>query len=406
VPPIVGTATTTKLISSPIRRAVAALVVVAAVCGASPVAAGAAHRRAESAGLTPVVQSVLSPPRWFKGDDARFHMEYELMLTNTIPLPVAVTALQVRGAGGRDIESLSGAQLEEAMTLLGSDAPTTALPASTSGIVWVDLSFATRRGIPKRIKHRLTIDIGPGLPAGPIITDTGGRADVARRGPVAITPPLRGGRWVAVVGPHRRALQAVNGHLRNAQRFAIDFSAKLDAEDRTHVGSASENSSYFNYGRPVIAVGAGKVVQAVDRYPDQIPNDKAPVPLEEADGNHVIVKLGKRVFAGYAHLKPGSVRVHRGDRVRSGQVLGKLGNSGNTEGPHLHFEVMNRASIVDADGLPFTLDRFGLDGRVPSLEGFLDTDLAGTPVPIDRSVAGGFRNRGLTNLDVATFPGG
>ncbi len=115
------------------------------------------------------------------------------------------------------------------MTLLGSGAPTAELPASTSGIVWVDLSFATRRGIPKRIKHRLTIDIGPGPPAGPIITDTGGRADVARRGPVAITPPLRGGRWATVVGPHRRALQAVSGHLRNAQRFAIDFSAKLDA---------------------------------------------------------------------------------------------------------------------------------------------------------------------------------
>ena len=120
----------------------------------------------------------------------------------------------------------------------------------------------------------------------------------------------------------------------------------------------------------------------------------------------MIVKLGKRTFAGYAHLKPGSVRVQRGDRVRAGQVVGKLGNSGNTEGPHLHFELMNRPSITDADGLPFALDRFGLDGRVPSLEAFLDADLAGTPVPIDTSVAGDVRRRGLTNLDVVTFPGG
>jgi hypothetical protein len=329
------------------------------------------------------------------------------MLTNTVGLPIDVTALQVRSAGGRDIESLSGAQLEAAMTLLGSEAPTVELPASTSGIVWVDLSFATRRGIPKRIKHRLTIDIGPGHPVfGRIITDTGGRADVARRGPVAITPPLRGPRWATVVGPHRRAREAVNGALRVGQRFAIDFSAKLDAEDRTHVGSASQNSSYFNYGQPVVAVGAGKVVEAVDRFPDQIPNHKVPVPLEEADGNHVIIKLDKGVFAGYAHLKPGSVRVHRGERVRAGRVLGKLGNSGNTTGPHLHFQLMNRPSLLDADGLPFVLDRFKLDGRVPSLEALVDSDLAGTPVPIDRSVAGGFRHRGLTNLDVVTFPGG
>jgi hypothetical protein len=382
------------------------LLLVAGICAAAPVAGSAAAPRAEEGRLTPVVQSVLSAPRWFKGDDGSFHMEYELMLTNTVPLPVDVTTLQVRGTGGRVIETLSGARLEAAMTLLGSETPTAELPASTNGIVWLDLSFATRREIPKQIKHRLTIDIGPGLPAGPIITDTGGRAAVAGRGPVAITAPLRGPRWATVVGPHRRALQAVNGTLRNAQRFAIDFSAKLDAEDRTHVGSASQNSSYFNYGQPVIAVGAGKVVEAVDRFPDQIPNHKAPVPLEEADGNHVIIKLDKRVFAGYAHLKPGSVRVRRGDRVRPGRVVGKLGNSGNTEGPHLHFELMNRPSISDADGMPFVLDRFKLDGRVPSLEAFLDADLAGTPVPIDRSVAGGFRHRGLTNLDVVTFPGG
>ncbi len=176
-------------------------------------------------------------------------------------------------------------------------------------------------------------------------------------------------------------------------------------EDRTHVGSASENSSYFNYGQPVIAVGAGKVVEAVDRYPDQIPNDKVPVPLEEADGNHVILKLGKRVFAGYAHLKPGSVRVHRGERVRAGRVLGKLGNSGNTTGPHLHFELMNRPSIRDADGLPFALDRFKLDGRVPSLEALVDSDLAGTPVPIDSSVAGELPTPGADQSRRGHVPG-
>ena len=53
----------------------------------------------------------------------------------------------------------------------------------------------------------------------------------------------------------------------------------------------------------------------------------------------MIIRLGKGVFAGYAHLKPGSVRVNRGQRVRPGQVIGKLGNSGNTTGPHLHWSV-------------------------------------------------------------------
>jgi murein DD-endopeptidase MepM/ murein hydrolase activator NlpD len=199
----------------------------------------------------------------------------------------------------------------------------------------------------------------------------------------------------------------VNGAFHNGQRFAIDWAARLDAKDRTHAGNPSRNRSYFNYGQPVLAVGAGTVIEAVDRYPDQVPNHAVPVPLGAADGNHVILKLGKGVFAAYAHLLPGSVRVHRGERVREGQVLGRLGNSGSSSGPHLHFQLMTRPSVLDADGLPFVLDRFRLDGRVPTLTALIDADAAPPPVPpvpIDRSAHGSSRDRGLTDLDVVTLP--
>jgi hypothetical protein len=192
-----------------------------------------------------------------------------------------------------------------------------------------------------------------------------------------------------------------------AQRFAIDFSAKLDDQDRTHLGPNDENESYFNYGEPLLAVGAGKVVAAVDEYPDAVPpNSPGKVDFAQAGGNRVIIKLADGVFAGYGHMKPGSVRVQVGDRVRVGQVLGKLGNSGNSSGPHLHFQLMSRPSFLNADGLPFRLERFRLLGRVPSLEALIDNDLSGDPVPIDRSVAGRFRNTGFTDLDVVSFPGG
>ena len=75
----------------------------------------------------------------------------------------------------------------------------------------------------------------------------------------------------------------------------------------------------------MIAVGDAKVVAAVDRFGDQIPNHPKPVGLDEADGNHVILSLGGGRYAFYAHLKPGSVRVERGDRVRRGDVLARLG---------------------------------------------------------------------------------
>lgn len=395
----------------PVRRlSAASLVASAAVALAlcSAVAAAPAPRPtgARGATITPVTESVLSTPRWFQGDDGRFHMEYELALTNAAVLPVHVTSVQVRAAGGRRIETLSGARLEAAMTLLGApEQPTTELPPATVGIVWLDVSVASRRAIPRRIEHRLTVDVGPGLPVGPLIAHTGARASVPRHGALAIAPPLRGGRWAVVASVHRRSLLPINGALRNGQRFAVDFSALLDAHGRTHRGPADRNSSYFNYGQPVLAVAAGTVVEAVDRYPNQVPNANVPVPAEQADGNRLIVRLRKGVFAGYAHLERGSLRVHAGERVRAGQVLARLGNSGNTTGPHLHFQIMNRPSLLDSEGLPFVFERFRLAGRIPSLEALIEADLAGTAVPFAPSRVGTRRRQGLTGLELMTFPG-
>jgi murein DD-endopeptidase MepM/ murein hydrolase activator NlpD len=60
----------------------------------------------------------------------------------------------------------------------------------------------------------------------------------------------------------------------------------------------------------------------------------------------------------FAHLEHGSVRVRRGQRVALGEVLGALGNSGQTTAPHLHFQVMDASSPLAAEGIPFVFDRF------------------------------------------------
>jgi murein DD-endopeptidase MepM/ murein hydrolase activator NlpD len=373
------------------------------------VAAPAAAAAAEPAEvvLTPVVQSVMSTPRWFPGDGGRVHLQYELMLTNTVPLDVDVTKVEVLG-DGRPIEVLTGDTLQAAMAPLGSEkGSTTKLAGSTVAVVWLDLSFDSRRQLPEQVSHRLTVDVGPGLPVGPEITATGATAQVSQQQPTVIGPPLRGGRWVAVggaMGPHRRALQAVNGQLRLGQRFAVDFAALLDQDGRSHAGNPDENASYGNYGQPVMAVGAGTVVSTVDGLPDQIPNQNTPVPLAEAGGNEVILRLDSGVYAGYGHFKPGSVRVEPGQRVRRGAVLGELGNSGNSTGPHLHLQLMADPSFLDTDGLPFVIEGFRLDGTVPSLDALLEADAAGTPMPMDTELAGPKVRRGIAGLDVVTFP--
>ena len=105
--------------------------------------------------------------------------------------------------------------------------------------------------------------------------------------------------------------------------------------------------------------------------------------VETLTGNHVVLDLGGGRFAMYAHLRQGSVAVKAGDRVRRGDVLGRLGNSGNSTEPHLHFHVADGTSPVDASGLPFVLDRFACRGV--QLAGVLPSE--GSVVDFDRDAS-------------------
>ena len=75
--------------------------------------------------------------------------------------------------------------------------------------------------------------------------------------------------------------------------------------------------------------------------------------LETLAGNHIVEDFGDGRYALYAHLIPGSLRVHVGDVVVQGEVLGRLGNSGNSTQPHLHFHVMDGPEPLGPRGVPF-----------------------------------------------------
>src|SRR5204863_9179888 len=123
---------------------------------------------------------------------------------------------------------------------------------------------------------------------------------------------------------------------------------------RAWVGNPDRLSSYFSYGQPLIAAAAGTVVIARDGVPDSPPphDPNPPPPLAGLTGNYVTLRVGPGVYLLYAHMKPGSVHVHVGEHVRRGQLLGALGNSGNSATPHLHLQVQITRSFV-SDGLPF-----------------------------------------------------
>jgi murein DD-endopeptidase MepM/ murein hydrolase activator NlpD len=82
--------------------------------------------------------------------------------------------------------------------------------------------------------------------------------------------------------------------------------------------------------------------------------------LETVGGNFVVLELRRDRYAFYAHLQPGSLRVKPGDVVKRAQVLGLVGNSGNSTEPHLHFQVSDGPSPLGSSGMPYVLDAYEL----------------------------------------------
>ena len=118
----------------------------------------------------------------------------------------------------------------------------------------------------------------------------------------------------------------------------------------------SDPARYAIYGDPVFAPCPGVVVHAEDGAPDMPPPqpDRTRMP-----GNHVLLDCGG-VHVLLAHFKRGSVRVAQSEHVTTSTVLGLVGNSGNTNEPHLHIHAQRPAASggqpLSGDPLPIRLD--------------------------------------------------
>jgi hypothetical protein len=257
----------------------------------------------------------------------------------------------------------------------GTRPETAALDVNETRLVLLHLAFDPGAGVPRQLVHRVAVlgaaNLGDLTPAR--LSYTVAPVRIRPRIPV-VGPPLTGQGWVAgngcceAEGVHRNTGLPVNGQLYFAQRYAIDW-VRLDAEGRLAHGDLSDVHSYTAYGADVVAVADGVIVETRNDLEDQVPTnfpDPKTITPQTLLGNHIIQDLGDGFFAFYAHLQPGSVVVAPGARVRRGQVLAKVGNTGNTDAPHLHFHITAGPSAVGSNGLPYVIDQFRLAGQIPA----------------------------------------
>lgn len=149
-------------------------------------------------------------------------------------------------------------------------------------------------------------------------------------GGVDLAFPLRGGTFVVGQGGSTAVL---NHHLSHpSQRYALDV-ARLNPLGLRAWGLFPDRlDRYAIFGAQVVSPCDGTVADARDGLPDLVPPERD---RERVAGNFIALECGDATVY-LAHLRRGSVRVKAGDRVRVGEEIARVGNSGNTTEPHLH----------------------------------------------------------------------
>jgi len=293
----------------------------------------------------------------------------ELYLTNFAANPITLRRVEVLDAddsSAAPIAAFEAPQLDALVQPIGAQTSAegnrdTRQLAGGRGVVvflWIALEHGAR--VPNHLRQRVTT--AEFVAEGAIIA-------THHRELLVLGPPVTGTNWLADDGPsndaenhHRRGILVFQGRALISRRYAIDWQQNQNGKDFS--GDASDKRSYYAYGKPVLAVADSTVVTARDGLPDNVPRHNGEfTPAVEMTpdtvfGNHIVLDLGGQQFASYLHLQPGSVRVKVGDHVRRGQVLAKIGDSGDAREPHVHFQVQTSSDPLAGEGVPYLIDHY------------------------------------------------
>ena len=254
------------------------------------------------------------------------------------------------------------------------------------GILNLELVFNQGKPIPEKIYHKLYFE---GLnKKGEIVTLP---IEVAVLEVPEITPVTLGlpfnkkGKWLYEgAQSHKASRFLTEGKATYAQRFAIDW---IFVGDNGHYSDSDikQNKNWKTYGIELISVADGTIVDIKDGIIENEPlSDEMAVRItrETISGNYIVIDIGNNLYAVYGHLIPKSLKVKIGDKVKKGQIIGLLGNSGNSDCPHLHFHLESKSNaFFGGEGIPYLLKDFVALKEYSS--GEVENLFKGNGVPMD-----------------------
>lgn len=296
---------------------------------------------------------------------------YEVHLTNFARNALNLSRVQVLdGTTGTVVLDLADAPLAAATVIPGApdeEKRGLSIAQGRHAIVYLSVPVGD---VPESLTHRIELS-AHGQTDAPIVVN-GGKIRVEQSQPPVLGAPLRGGPWTAVYDPdmewgHRRVVYAVEGRARIPGRHAVDWMV-AGASDRG--GTTNKWAATDGFGAEVLAVSDGIVVTTRDGVAEPAKGVKRPpMTLADATGNYIALDIGKGRYAFYEHLAPG-LSVKPGQRVRRGQVIARLGSTGQASRPHLHFHLSDANAPLAAEGQPFELAGWRAIGAYSSIDAF------------------------------------
>ena len=296
---------------------------------------------------------------------------YELFLTSRSNDTVRLQKLAVFD-NNRLVRTVEHEKLPARYSRKGREDPACILPPGSTGVIYLEMTLPNNTS--REFSHELVVETihNKAVQSRSI---KGGVTVINNQPALIVGAPLRAGDWAAVYEPswtrgHRRVVYLIDEKYRIPGRFAIDF-IQLDSVGKYASGDGNEIKNWYGYGTDVLAVADGVVAVARDDFKESETLSGHPdYTYDKATGNYVSINIGNGHLVFYEHLKPGSIRVKAGQRVKKGTVIASLGFTGQTTGPHLHFHISNANSPLGAEGIPFAFERFTLTGTYPDFAQF------------------------------------
>jgi len=307
---------------------------------------------------------VVNNPSRFPLMNDKVALVYEVKVKNSSIDSYTFESISVKD-GSLSILNLTGNELETVISVYHSTQKSLRAGETAFLYMWVELSpdLTVPESLTQTIQFNRTSD-------GKQYTKEL-KVSVDQSTPLVISAPLKARRYATAGAPsngsyHRRTINFLDEKFWTSERYAVDFIG-LDAGNRYREGRQNVNTDYYGFDDIVYSATSGVIVSLIDTLPDNIPPkvpEIDPAALYRAGGNQVVVKVSEGMYVFYGHLVRASSDLKVGDKVEAGQPIGRLGNSGNSDAPQLHLQVMDGPDPLRSKGIPWVFDRFILHGNI------------------------------------------